>query len=63
MKMITINGNLSEYTLLRNVELISRILGIGSCVLLNDSHFFSFQGEGFSGACLLFSLSVPMRFC
>ena len=47
MKMITINGNLSEYTLLRNVEFISRILGIGSCVLLNDSHFFFFPGGGF----------------
>jgi len=44
MKMITINGNLSEYTLLRNVELISRILGIGSCVLLNDSHFVFLSG-------------------
>jgi hypothetical protein len=41
MKMITINGNLSEYILCRETWIIfSRILEMGSCVLPSEPFFF-----------------------
>ncbi len=64
MKMITINGNLSECTLLRNVDYYKQ--DPRDRVLCPPERFifcFSSGGKDFSGACLIFPLSFPLLFC